>query len=107
MASKSRHTRNARMKTAMYHAGKFLVRFVFGYIARIHVIGRESANRAGGFLLASNHISHFDPFLIGPRVRRKIDWMTMAEFFRPPALGFFLRTIDAFPAERDRAELKT
>jgi len=95
------------MKTAVYHASKLLVGFVFGCVARIHVIGRENANRAGGFLLASNHISHFDPFLIGLRVRRKIDWMTMAEFFRPPALGFFLRLIDAFPAERDRADLKT
>ena len=91
----------------MYHAGKLLVRFVFGCVARIHVIGRENANRAGGFLLVSNHISHFDPFLISLSVRRKIDWMTMAEFFRPPMLGFFLRSIDAFPAERDRADLKT
>ena len=95
------------MKTAVYHAAKLLVRFVFGCVARIHVLGRENANRAGGFLLASNHISHFDPFFVGPMVRRKIDWMTMAEFFRPPALGFFLHSIDAFPAERDRADLKT
>jgi 1-acyl-sn-glycerol-3-phosphate acyltransferase len=95
------------MKTAMYHAGKLLVNCVFGCVARIRVRGRENANRAGGFLLASNHISHFDPFLIGLAVRRKIDWMTMAEFFRPPALGFFLRSIDAFAAERDRADLKT
>jgi len=95
------------MKTAVYHAGKLLVRFVFGCVARIHIIGRENANRAGGLLLASNHISHFDPLLISLRVRRKIDWMTMAEFFRPRALGFFLRSIDAFPAERDRADLKT
>jgi len=95
------------MKTAVYHVGKLLVRFVFGCVARIQLIGGENANRAGGFLLASNHISHFDPFLIGLRVRRKIDWMTMAEFFRPPALGFLLRSIDAFPAERDRADLKT
>ncbi len=95
------------MKTAMYHAGKLLVRFVFGCVARIHVIDRENARFADGFLLASNHISHFDPFLISLAVRRKIDWMTMAEFFRPPALGFFLRSIDAFPAERDRADLKT
>jgi 1-acyl-sn-glycerol-3-phosphate acyltransferase len=95
------------MKTAVYHAGKLLVRSVFGCAARIHVLGRENANHAGGFLLASNHISHFDPFLIGLSVPRKIDWMTMAEFFRPPALGFFLRSIDAFPAERDRADLKT
>ena len=95
------------MKTAAYHAGKLLVRFGFGCIARIRVIGQENTRCAGGFLLASNHISHFDPFLIGLRLQRKIDWMTMAEFFRPPALGFVLRSIDAFPAERDRADLKT
>ena len=102
-----RHTRNRKMKTAAYRAGKSLVRLVFGGSARVHVIGRENTDRAGGFLLASNHISHFDPFLLGLTVGRKIDWMTMAEFFRPPALGFFLRSIDAFPAERDRADLKT
>src|SRR5437764_8095973 len=95
------------MKTAIYHAGKLLVRFVFGCVARIHVIGRGNASCADGFLLVSNHISHFDPFLISLPIRRKIDWMTMAEFFRPPGIGFFLRSIDAFPAERDRAELKT
>jgi 1-acyl-sn-glycerol-3-phosphate acyltransferase len=107
IATKPRHTRNAKMKTAVYYAGKLLVKCVFGCVGRIHVIGRQNANRAGGFLLASNHISHFDPFLISLPVRRKIDWMTMAEFFRPPALGFFLRSIDAFSAERDRADLKT
>ncbi len=95
------------MKTALYYAGKLLVKCVFGCVGRIHVIGRQNANRAGRFLLASNHISHFDPFLISLSVRRKIDWMTMAEFFRPRALGFFLRSIDAFSAERDRADLKT
>jgi 1-acyl-sn-glycerol-3-phosphate acyltransferase len=95
------------MKTGFYQAGKLLVRFVFGCVARIRVIGREHGNRAGGFLLASNHISHFDPFLIGLAVRRKIDWMTMAEFFRAPLLGVCLHSIDAFPAERDRADLKT
>ena len=95
------------MKTAVYRAGKLLTRFVFGCVARIQVLGAENANRVSGFLLTSNHISHFDPFFIGLTVRRKIDWMTMAEFFRPPALGFFLRSIDAFPAERDRADLKT
>ena len=95
------------MKTAVYYAGKLLVKCVFGCVGRIHVIGRQNANRAGGFLLASNHISHFDPFLISLPVQRKIDWMTMAEFFRLRVLGFFLRSIDAFSAERDRADLKT
>lgn len=96
-----------QIKTISYRAGRLLVRVVFDCVARVRVVGVENTNRIGGFLIAANHISHFDPFLIGLAVRRKIDWMTMAEFFRPPLLGLLLRAIDAFPAERDRAELKT
>ena len=83
------------------------MKLLFACVARTRVLGRENANRGGGFLVAANHISHFDPFLISLAVRRKIDWMTMAEFFRARVLGFLLRAIDAFPAERDRADLKT
>ena len=90
-----------------YRAGQLLVRSLLGCVTRVRVIRRENTNRAGGFLLAANHISHFDPFIISSVIGRKIDWMTMAEFFRPPALGFLLRAIDAFPAERDRANRKT
>jgi len=84
-----------------------LMKLLFGYSARIYVVGWEHANRAGGFLLASNHISHFDPFIISSVVRRKIDWMAMAEFFPVPVIGLFLRAVDAFPAARDRADRKT
>src|SRR5882724_8261412 len=55
----------------------------------------------------SSFVSHFDPFIISSVVRRKIDWMAMAEFFPVPVLGFFLRAVDAFPAERNRADRKT
>jgi 1-acyl-sn-glycerol-3-phosphate acyltransferase len=95
------------LHSLFYRIGKLLIRLLVGCVARVRVLGRENANHAGGFLLAANHISHFDPFFIGLAVRRKIDWMTMAEFFRPSMLGLLLRSIDAFPAERDRADLKT
>src|SRR6266481_10079175 len=95
-----------------------LMKVLFGCVARVRVVGRENADRTGGpacsatalqagFLLAANHISHFDPFIISSVIGRKIDWMAMAEFFRFPVLGFFLRAVDAFPAARDRAEPKT
>lgn len=83
------------------------MKLLFGYSSRIHVIGWEKTNRDGGFLLAGNHISHFDPFIISSVVRRKIDWMAMAEFFPLPVLGFLLRAVDAFPVDRDRADRKT
>ncbi|HEY2626647.1 MAG TPA: lysophospholipid acyltransferase family protein [Candidatus Udaeobacter sp.] len=83
------------------------MKLLFGYSSRIHVIGSEKTNRDGGFLLTGNHISHFDPFIISSVVRRKIDWMAMAEFFPLPVLGFLLRAVDAFPADRHRADRKT
>jgi 1-acyl-sn-glycerol-3-phosphate acyltransferase len=84
-----------------------LMKLLFGCVARVRVLRRENANRDGGFLLAANHISHFDPFIISSVVGRKIDWMAMAEFFPLPLLGFLLRAVDAFPANRDRADRKT
>jgi len=83
------------------------MKFLFAYATRIQVIGCENANRDGGFLLAANHISHFDPFIISSVVQRKIDWMAMAEFFPLPLLGFLLRAVDAFPADRNRADRRT
>lgn len=80
---------------------------LFGYSTRIHVLRNNNAERSGGFLLASNHISHFDPFIISSVVRRKIDWMAMEEFFPNPILRFLLYAVDAFPAARDRADSKT
>src|ERR1700730_5118366 len=83
------------------------MKLLFGYSARIQALRRENANRNGAFLLVSNHISHFDPFIISSLGRRKIDWMAMAEFFPIPVLGHFLRAVDAFPADRYRADRKT
>src|SRR5438270_12581918 len=89
------------------HAARLLMKLLFACVARVRVIRRENANHDGGFLLAANHISHFDPFIISSVVRRKIDWIAMAEFFPLPVLGFLLRAVDAFPADRHRADRKT
>ena len=83
------------------------MKVLFGSVAHVHVLRRGSPNRNGAFLLAANHISHFDPFIISSVVQRKIDWMAMTEFFPYPVLGHFLRAVDAFPADRDRADRKT
>ncbi|HEX4638023.1 MAG TPA: 1-acyl-sn-glycerol-3-phosphate acyltransferase [Chthoniobacterales bacterium] len=88
-------------------AASLFMKLPFGYSSRVYIVGGENVKRAGGFLLASNHISHFDPVIISSVVRRKIDWMAMAEFFPMPVIGPFLRAVDAFPAERDRADRKT
>ena len=90
-----------------YHVTRVAAKVLFTCVTRIQVLGRENARRRGGFLLAANHISHFDPPIIATALRRKVDWMAMAEFFPHPVLGRILRAIECFPVDRDRANRAT
>ncbi len=73
-------------------------------LVKVRLLRPEMARRKGAWILAANHISHFDPPLIGIAVRRKIDWMGMAELFRQALPAAWLRGIDAFPVDRARLD---
>jgi 1-acyl-sn-glycerol-3-phosphate acyltransferase len=103
----STHSMRSLFHSSANQVAAISMKLLFGCVASVHVVRRENANRDGGFLLATNHISHFDPFIISSVVRRKIDWMAMAEFFPYPVLGHFLRAVDAFPVDRNRADRTT
>ncbi len=73
-------------------------------------MGRNPADLPGAWILAANHISHFDPPLIAICTQRKIDWMGMVQLFRQPLSAAFFRGLDAFPVDRehlDRAAVRT
>src|SRR4051794_32560094 len=87
-----------------------VLRGLFAPFVRVHVVNGEVTARPEPYILAANHISHFDPQLIGVAPRRKIDWMAMAELFENPLLRAWCRSVDAFPIDRtraDRAAVKT
>ncbi len=90
-----------------YHVTRLAAKILFGCVTHIRVAGGEEALRKGAFILAANHISHFDPPIIATVIRRKVDWMAMAEFFPHPILGPILRAIDCLPTDRHRSERKT
>ncbi|HEY4283219.1 MAG TPA: lysophospholipid acyltransferase family protein [Chthoniobacterales bacterium] len=93
--------------TVANRVSALFMKLLFGSVTRSHVLRRENADLSGGLILACNHISHFDPLILSAIVRRKIDWMAMAEFFPYPVLGQWLWAVDAFPADRDRADRAT
>ncbi|HET6406592.1 MAG TPA: lysophospholipid acyltransferase family protein, partial [Chthoniobacteraceae bacterium] len=83
---------------------------IFSVVSDRRVLHSERANRPGACILASNHISHFDPLLLTSAIPRQIDWMAMSDLFKPRLLGWWLRQSDCFPVQRfkaDRVALKT
>src|SRR5258708_28066616 len=91
-------------------ASRLFLKLILALVTKTHVLHRERTRLPGGWILAANHISHFDPPFLTVASRRKMDWMTSREFYDIPMLGLFLRAVDTFPVDRerpDRAVLRT
>ncbi|HSW78088.1 MAG TPA: lysophospholipid acyltransferase family protein [Candidatus Chromulinivoraceae bacterium] len=67
------------------------------------VIGRENLSSSGGVVIASNHLSTFDPIgLFAPIVKFRPDvtFLAMAELFRSPIAGRILQWFGIIPVHR-------
>lgn len=71
---------------------------------RVSVTGREHLPASGPFLLAANHVSHFDPPLLTLAADRWIDWVAMAELYRHRLFAAYLRALAAIPLDRARRD---
>ncbi len=76
-----------------------LVPFFLVYF-RMQRIGREHLPRSGPLLLASNHRSFLDPFVIGTLVRRPVYYMAKRELFEKRWQAWILNALGAFPVDR-------
>ncbi len=68
-----------------------------------------AAPPAGAFVMASNHISHFDPPFLSGWLPRKLDWIAMAELFKARWSNAGFRWLDVIPVDRtgdDRQALR-
>ncbi len=55
----------------------------------------------GGVILAANHVSFLDPFLVGAGLKRDINYLARESLFRFPVVGQILRSWNAVPVDRD------
>lgn len=67
-------------------------------------VGREHIPRSGPVLLAANHRSFLDPFLIGLCLRRPIYFVAKRELFEKRLVGWFLNCLGAFPIRRGESD---
>ena len=91
---------NAFIQRRTFHDGRaFLNTFV-----RVDVTGREHLPASGPFVLAANHVSHFDPPLLTLAADRWIDWVAMSELYRHRWFAAYLRALAAIPLDRSRRD---
>jgi 1-acyl-sn-glycerol-3-phosphate acyltransferase len=67
-------------------------------------MGREHIPTSGPVLLAANHRSFLDPFLIGLCLRRPIYFVAKRELFGNRLIGWFLNCLGAFPIRRGESD---
>ena len=71
---------------------------------RLSRIGREHIPAEGPFIIASNHRSFLDPFVIGMMARRPLYFMTKKEAFINRPVAWLLSSLGAFPIDRGSSD---
>lgn len=83
-----------------YKVARVLVTAFYRLLFRPEVIGAHHVPEQGGVILCSNHISNWDPPMIGFPLSRRVHFMAKEELFRIPGLNVLIRILGAFPVKR-------
>ncbi|MEN6413137.1 MAG: lysophospholipid acyltransferase family protein [Veillonellales bacterium] len=83
---------------------------MFTVLFRWEITGLENIPLNGGVIIAANHISLWDPPVIGTPSPRPVYFMAKKELFNIPVLGWIIRKLNSFPVRRgiaDRTAIRT
>lgn len=67
---------------------------------RLDVRGEEHVPDAGAVIVAANHVSYFDPVVLGVGIRRPVTYLAKKELFALPLLGPLIAWLGAYPLDR-------
>src|SRR5689334_23239967 len=77
-----------------------LFQLFFHIYFRMSRIGREHIPDEGPVIVAANHRSFLDPFVIGTMARRPMYYVAKKELFRNRLQSWILSALGAFPIDR-------
>ncbi len=93
-------TRNKGVNIVVYLIIRALFQPFFHVYFRMARIGREYIPAEGPVIIAANHRSFLDPFVIGTMARRPMYYVAKEELFRRRWMAWILSALGAFPLKR-------
>jgi len=96
-------TRRRGVNPLVYWPVRLIVKPAILAYFGVRRLGRDHVPE-GGVILASNHRSFLDPFVIGCSVRRPIYFVAKRELFKNPVAGWLLGCLGAFPIRRGQSD---
>jgi 1-acyl-sn-glycerol-3-phosphate acyltransferase len=84
----------------IYWLSRALLQPFFLVYFRLKRIGMEHIPKDGALIIASNHRSFMDPWVIGMMLRRPIYYVAKTELFHHRAVAWLLSSLGAFPVDR-------
>src|ERR1700756_1690938 len=96
-----RRAREHGVNRLVYWVVRALLQPFFHLYFRYTRIGREHVPAEGPVIIAANHRSFIDPFVIGTMARRPMYYVAKKEIFAfNPVLSWILSALGAFPVDR-------
>jgi len=83
-----------------YSIVHIILKIVAAVYIRLQTIDIENIPKQGGVILAPNHPSDLDSFILGIAITRQLHTMGKEELFRRRFAGFIFRKLNAFPVKR-------
>jgi len=88
-----------------YRLARRICRLFLWFLYRFRSRGIEYIPRKGGFVLASNHASYYDPVLLAAaNTVRQVHFMAKEELFKVPIFGRLILSLGALPIKRGGAD---
>jgi glycerol-3-phosphate dehydrogenase (NAD(P)+) len=101
-------TRAKGVSRGVYWFFRAPLQVFFHLYLRMSRIGRGHFPENGPAIIASNHRSFFDPFIIGTMTRRPLYYVAKRELFEiNPLISWILTALGAFPVDRGRGDTDT
>src|SRR4051812_44621700 len=88
----------------VYWLGRSLVQPAALLFLRLRRIGMEHVPASGPVILAANHRSFLDPFVIALCTRRPLHYVAKQELFANRFVAWWLSALGAYPVERGRSD---